>query len=119
LPYARVWNICLRTAHIAVFSPLVGGHVFNVPAVQLMPWLYAAVITGAILVLIEAFPRVRWCYQGRGVCVGVKLLLLTLIPGLWSCRVPILFVVIVIASVGSHMPARFRYYSVIHRRVLD
>ena len=30
-----------------------------------------------------------------------------------------LLIVIVFASVGSHMPARFRYYSVIHRRVLD
>jgi len=29
--------------------------VFDVPAAQLVPWLYATVITGAILVLIEAF----------------------------------------------------------------
>ena len=119
LPSARAWNIGLRTAHIAVFGPLVGGHVFDVPAAQLVPWLYATVITGAILVLIEAFPRVRWCYQGRGVCVWMKLILLGVTPFLWDYRVPILFVVIVIASVGSHMPARFRYYSVIHRRVLD
>ncbi len=51
--------------------------------------------------------------------IGVKLILLSLIPWLWDYRVPILGVVIVIACVGSHMPARFRYYSVIHRRVLD
>jgi hypothetical protein len=98
---------------------LVGGHVFDVPAARLLPWLYAAVATGAVLVLLEAFPRVRWCYQGRGVLVWLKLILLCLIPWLWAYRVPILFVVIVIASVGSHMPARFRYYSVIHGRVLD
>jgi multidrug efflux pump subunit AcrB len=29
-----------------------------------------------------------------------------------------LLAVIVLASVGSHMPARFRYYSVVDRRVL-
>ncbi len=67
MPYARAWNIGLRTAHIAVFGVLVGGHVFDVPKARLLPWLYATIITGAILVLIEAFPRVRWCYQGRGV----------------------------------------------------
>ena len=119
MPSARAWNIALRTAHIAVFAPLVGGHVFDIPATQLLPWLCAAVITGAILALIEAFPRWRWCYQGRGVLVWLKLILLGLIPGLWNYRVPILFIVIVVASVGSHMPARFRYYSVLHRRVLD
>ena len=40
-----------------------------------------------------------------------KLALLVLIPWLWEYRVAILAVVIVLASVGSHMPARFRYYS--------
>ena len=85
----------------------------------LRPWLYAAAITGAVLTLIEAFPRVVWCYQGRGVLVWLKLFLLGWIPVLWDYRVPILFVVIVLASVGSHMPARFRYYSIVHCRVLD
>ncbi len=119
LPYARAWNIGLRTAHIAVSGSLVGGHVFDVPRERLLPWLYATIITGGALVFIEAFPRWRWCYQGRGLCVWVKLILLSLIPWFWEYRVPILFVVVVIASVGSHMPGRFRYYSVIHRRVLD
>ena len=119
MPYARAWNIALRTAHIAMFGPLVGGHVFDVPRARLLPWLYATIITGMILVVIEAFPHLRWCYQGRGVCVWMKVILLGAIPFLWDCRVPMLWAVIVIASVGSHMPARFRYYSVIHGRVLD
>ena len=33
-------------------------------------------------------------------------------------RLPILLAVVVLASVGSHMPAKFRYYSVIYRQVL-
>lgn len=119
LPYARACNISLRTAHLAVSGVLTGGHVFDIPRERLLPWLCATIVTGWILVLIEAFPRLRWCYQGRGLCVWLKLILLSLIPGFWDCRVSILFVVIVIASVGSHMPGRFRYYSVIHRRVLD
>lgn len=119
IPCARAWNIALRTAHIAVFAPLVGGHVFDVPPTRLHGWLVAAVVTGALLTFVEAFPRWRWCYQGRGVLVWLKLALLCAIPWLWEFRVPLLFAVIVVASVGSHMPARFRYYSVIHRRVLD
>ena len=49
IPYARAWNIAVRTAHIAVSSVLVGGHVFNVSRTQLVPWLYATIITGALL----------------------------------------------------------------------
>jgi hypothetical protein len=45
--------------------------------------------------------------------------LLCLIPWLWQYRVPILVAVIVIASVGSHMPRRFRHYSLLHRRVVE
>jgi hypothetical protein len=47
-----------------------------------------------------------------------KLVLVALVPWCWPWRLPILLAVVVIASVGSHMPARFRYYSVIYRKVL-
>jgi hypothetical protein len=117
----RVLNIALRTAHIGVTSVLFGGHVFDVEKKDLLIWLYLTIATGGILAAIEAYPRWRWFYQGRGAAVIGKLLLLCLIliPQLWSYRVAILVVVIVIASVGSHMPARYRYYSFVHRRVLD
>lgn len=114
----RVLNIAFRTTHIGVTGVLFGGYVFDIAADQLIIWLYAAIITGAVLIAIEAYPRWWWFYQGRGVAAIVKLLLLCLIPLLWEWRVPILVVVIVIASVGSHMPARFRYYSFLHKRVL-
>ena len=119
VPHARAWNIALRTAHIGVTGALFGGHVFNVSVERLSIWLYLSILTGAGLVAIEAYPSLRWCYQGRGVFVLCKLLLLCLIPWCWNYRVAILALVIVIASVGSHMPARYRYYSLVHRRVLD
>ena len=40
-------------------------------------------------------------------------------PRLWPYRVAILAAVIILASVGSHMPARFRYYSILHGRMLE
>ncbi len=119
IPGTRAWNIATRTGHIAVTGVLVGGHVFQLPKSALLPWLYASMVTGTMLVFIEAFPRLCWFYQGRGLFVLAKLALLLAIPWAWDYRAPILFVIIVLASVGSHMPARFRYYSVVHRRVLD
>ena len=118
-PHARGWNIAFRTAHIAVTGIVFGGHVLNVSAERLLIWLYLSILTGICLIVIQAYPSCRWCYQGRGIFVFCKLLLLCSIPWLWDYRVPILVAVIVIASVGSHMPARFRYYPVVHRKVLD
>lgn len=119
IPYARAWNIAWRTAHLGVSGVLVGGHVFDVPREQLLPWLYATLVTGGGLVFLEAFPRWVWFHQGRGLMTLAKIGLLAAIPWLWSYRVVLLALVIVLASVGSHMPARFRYYSVLYRRVLD
>jgi hypothetical protein len=118
LPYGRAWNIAFRTAHIGFTGVLFGGHVFGREAGTLLPWLYLTIFTGGVLVFLEAFPSWRWCCQGRAVMVVTKLCLVCLVPWLWSYRVPILTLVIVLGSVGSHMPRRFRYYSVIERRVV-
>jgi hypothetical protein len=118
-PRARAWNIAVRTAHIAATGILLGGHVFDIAEQRLRWVLYLCIVTGACLIAIEAFPSCRWFYQGRGVLVLIKMLLLCAIPFVWDHRVPILLLVLVIASVGSHMPSRCRYYSLVHRRVLD
>ena len=114
----RIWNIAFRTAHIVAAAGLFGGHVFEVPAEQLLWWLYVTIFTGSVLMLLEAYPNLSWCYQPRGACVLVKLGLLIAIPWFWDYRVPILIVVLIIASVGSHMPRRYRHYSLMHRREL-
>lgn len=120
LPCARAWNIAFRTAHIAVTGIVFGAHVFEVDEGRLLTWFYLlTALTGIGLVVVEVYPSCRWFYQGRGVAVLVKLALLCLMPRFWSYRVLILITVVVIASVGSHMPGRFRYYSFVHRRILN
>lgn len=119
IPHRRAWNIAFRTAHLAVTGALLGGHVFDVPETRLRLTLYLSIATGLGLVVIEAYPCSRWLTQGRGAMVLTKLALLCMIPFFWAYRVPILLAVVCLASVGSHMPSRFRYYSFVHRRVLD
>ncbi len=86
---------------------------FAIDKARLEPFLLLVVVTGAGLMLIEAWPlRLAWLFEGRALMVLVKLAVLLAIPFVWSARVPLLFLVIAIASVGSHMPGRFRYYSV-------
>ncbi len=119
LPNGRAWNIGFRSAHLAATGILLGGHAYEVAPDRLMLVLYLSIVTGAALMFIEAYPSLRWAYQGRGVMVLTKLGLLLLIPWLWPYRLLLLLAVLVIACVGSHMPSYFRYYSLLHRRVLD
>ncbi len=115
LPILRPWNIAFRTAHIGVTGVLFGGQVFGIEADRLLPWLHATIITGLVLVVLEAYPRWHWCCEGRGLLTLAKVLLACSIPWLWNLRVPILIAVIVLGSAGSHMPKRLRNYSIIGR----
>jgi len=115
---ARPWNIAFRTAHIIAMGILLGGHAFGATKAELLPSLWLTIVTGVALTVSEAGFRSLWLHQVRGLMTLSKLALLCSIPLLWEYRVTILAAVAAIASVGSHMPARFRYYSVIHRQVI-
>ncbi len=117
----RSGNIAFRTAHIGAMGILTGGHAFDVPKSQLVPYLWATVITGVALGAVEAWGGLSWFHQLRGLMTMGKLGLLCAVPFLWEqpdCRLGVMIAVVVIASVGSHMTARLRYYSVIYREVL-
>jgi hypothetical protein len=106
----RACNISARTAHIAAMGALFGGHVFSIAEERLLPWLYASLITGAALAVVEIIPERGWWSQGSGVMSMAKVLLLLSMPWLWDYRVPLLAGVILLGSVGSHMPHRFRHF---------
>lgn len=109
LPHARLLNITARTIHLGAFGLLLGGHVWAVDAERLLPAFWVTVLSGLALVALECAASLRWVVEGRGVAVFLKLGLLLLIPVWWEYRVPLLLGVVVIASIGSHMPARFRH----------
>jgi len=118
---SRALNILFRTAHIAAAGILLGGHAFDLPPERLLPSLWLTIGTGVGLGALEAGPRLVWFHQVRGLMTLAKLGLLLAVPflwGWWHLRLAVLLVVVAIASVGSHMPARFRYYSVILRQVI-
>jgi len=114
----RALNIAFRTAHIGAMGVLLGGHAFDVTPERLKVSLWMTVGTGVVLAAMEAGPRLLWFHRGSGVMTLAKLALLCAIPLAWDFRLPILLLVVVIASVGSHMPGRYRHYSVVYRRVV-
>ncbi len=114
LPAERTIRTTLRTAHIAAFGILLGGHVFDVDAERLRFWLWLTVATGGLFVALELYGSFVWLQELRGWLTGCKLLLLGLVPFCWTRRIWLLLSVLVIGSLCSHMPGRFRYYSVWH-----
>lgn len=114
----RALRIALRTAHIGAMGVLLGGHAFDVTPERLKVSLWLAIGTGLALAAVEAGPRLRWFHQGSGVMTFAKVALLCAVPLAWDYRLPILLAVVVVGSVGSHMPRRFRHYSVLHGRVI-
>lgn len=113
IPHERTWNVALRTVHIAVTGVLLGGHVFGAPEDELRRVLYLAIASGAGLMALGIYPSCRWFLEGRGVMVLVKLAVLLAVPVFWEWRVTLLMLVVVIASVGSHCPSRFRHALVV------
>jgi hypothetical protein len=114
----RALNIATRTAHLAAMGILLGGHAFDVSPEGLKPILWLTVGTGVVLAVLESRFHLSWVHEARGVLIVVKSAMICLIPFAWEYRVPILLVVTVLGSVGSHMPRRFRHYSIVYRRVI-
>ena len=115
----RAPSIALRTLHLASFSILLGGHVFGVEADRPLPALYFTIGSGIGLIALEIYAiGPYWLFLGKGMAVLAKLAVLLAVPYMWGYRVPMLLLVVVLASVGSHMPGRYRHYSFLHGRVV-
>lgn len=121
-PAERWVRIGLRTAHLMSMAAYVGGSLFDVAPERLCAALVLTVATGALFALLEMYGTLTWLFELRGILTIVKVALVGLVSLLPAARVPILLLAVAIGSVSSHMPARFRYFSILtgsqakHRR---
>lgn len=109
IPGRRAISIALRSGHLIALAGLLGGHVFAVAEDRLVPWLTATVLTGVAMMALELTGTLAWFTTGQGVSVLAKLAVLATVPVFWDQRVPILVGTVALASITSHMPARYRH----------
>lgn len=109
IPRHRALGLALRTAHLMTFGALLGGHFFNVDSARLMPFLLATIASGVALLALELASTCAWLFMGKGLMVLAKLFILLMVPFFWEHRVFLLLLTVAVASVGSHMPSRFRH----------
>lgn len=118
IPYLRAWKIGTRTLHLIVTYLLFAGHVLGTASVQLEPVLWLAILSGLAMAFLEVYPNPQLLLQGWSLLVLLKVILLALVPLFWYHRIWILLAVVAIAAIGSHLPARYRHYSLLHGRVI-
>ena len=118
LPGGRWLRTSLRTLHLIAVGALYGGHVYGVEAERLVPALAAVLASGGSLVVFEVWQARIWLVQVRGIATFVKLALVASVGLAWELRIVLLTLALVIGSVSSHMPGRWRYHSVLHGRVV-
>jgi hypothetical protein len=110
LPGNRALSVALRTVHLAGFGLLLGGHAFGAAAERLLPALYLTIGSGIGLIALEVHALgLPFFVMAKGALVLLKAAVLLLVPLWWEQRVPLLLLVVILGSVGSHMPGRYRH----------
>lgn len=112
----RVCKLVARTVHLIAIAGLLGGHMFGAPLAPLRLLLYLSIITGVAMCALEAYPNPRFLFEGWALLLWLKLALLTSVLVFWNARTSILIVVVVIASLGSHMPRALRHWIPFHNQ---
>lgn len=109
-------RISIRTAHLVAMAFLVGGVAGGNAPLEATYAFWGTVATGVAFVALELYNTGVWLFQLKGLAVMVKVLLLAAAAAAPDSALGLLIVSIVIGGISSHMPGRYRYYSIWHGR---
>ena len=118
-PGMRWVRISLRTLHLICMGLWVGGIAAGQIPESLSFALWGTVISGLLFVVLELFHSPVILVQVKGLAVFVKMMLLLAAVEIPEHALAVSIVAIVIGGISSHMPGRYRYYSIFHGKVVD
>ena len=114
--FRRLFKVVVRTIHlIGIVGVFSGAMMHTSEAV----YLSLAIISGVVLVIMEAYGSWIWFVQIRGVSVFIKLFFLLFMHLYPEAAIPCLIAVIAISGFTSHAPSWIRYFSLLHGRVVS
>ncbi len=111
----RLSKVIVRTVHLVGIAGVFGNAMQGSSG-----WIYVslAVVSGVVLVVMEAYAGWIWFVQLRGVSLYLKLLLLLFMHLYPETAVSCLIAVIIISGFMSHAPNWIRYFSLLHGKVV-
>ncbi|MCH8885454.1 MAG: hypothetical protein IIC13_02590 [SAR324 cluster bacterium] len=111
-------RIFLRTWHLLSMGFLLGGSGYGLTLAEQPLALWSTFLSGLVFSLLELYATSVWLFQLKGQAVIVKFLLLG--AAVISPRNALAFLVtaVIVGGVSSHMPGKYRYYSIYHGRVI-
>lgn len=114
---AKRWTkVSLRTLHLLAVTGVGGGILFGLEKHLWINYWWLALLSGALMILIDIVSNPLWVVQVRGLSIFLKLILLTLLGSYPSLDGWLLAVIVIISAVISHAPGKLRYYSVYHKK---
>jgi len=115
LPGRRVLKIALRSAHVLTAAVLVGAWVLTVEPPRTEPWLWATLISGLMILLLDLHETAAILLQVRGLVVLAKLAILGVLPHLGDHAALVAAALLVLSVLSSHAPGSVRYFVVFDR----
>ena len=111
-------KIGLRSLHLVAVAGVGGGILFGLDRELWFAYWWLSLVTGVLLVLIDALVNPVWWIQVRGISVYVKLVLLVCLWKVPAWDTTLLVAIILLSAVISHAPSKLRYYSLYHNKVI-
>jgi hypothetical protein len=106
----RTVRAALRALHTLAGGLLIGAHVFAAPADAQLLWLVLMLASGIALFATDLHASGAILFELRGLLVLVKIALTASVAIFPAAAGWLLAVVLVIGSVGSHLPGRLRHW---------
>ena len=108
----RALKIFLRAVHVLCAGVLLGAYVFDAGAGH---WLWAAIGTGTMILLLDLHETAAFVLQVRGLIVVTKIALVAALPLFRGSEAWLLGLILVGSVMSSHAPARFRHHQIFGR----
>lgn len=113
---SRALQVALRSVHIASMALFVGGVAAGASTDALRSSLLVTVASGLGLLLAAALSRCLVLSEGAGWALFAKFALLALAGAVPRARLELYVAAMLLTSVASHMPARWRHKQLPWRR---
>ncbi len=118
-PGKRWTSIALRTGHLVGVTGLGGAWIVGADPGAWHPYVLLTVVTGSLMLAIEIGSNGVYLVQLRGLAMLVKIALLSVLWLVPAAGGPLILVAVIISGIFAHAPARVRYYSPFHGRMID